>query len=86
MSGPDDKIWEKPDSRIQWALDILGDGGYESTPIIGYFWYPAMFGISMGLGNPIKNMLYRRPMITGLHISIASAVTGWFFGCWWRTR
>ena len=86
MSATDEKIWEKPDQRIQWALDILDDGGYEQTPIVSYFWYPVLFGSSMGLGNPIRNMLYRRPMNTALHLTIAGAATGWFFGCWWRNR
>jgi hypothetical protein len=62
------------------------DGGYERTPIYSYFWYPAIFGAAGLGGNVFKNVLYRRPLNTGLHVTVFGGVTGWLFGCWLRNR
>ena len=86
MSASDEKIWEKPDPRIKWALDILDDGKYERTPIIGYFWYPTIFAGAMALNMPVYNAIARRPMHTGLHITGALTAGGWLLGCWLRNH
>ena len=81
-----EKIWEKPDTRIKWALDILDDGEYERTPIIGYFWYPTISAIGFGFGNPGRNIMTKKPLHTGLHLTAALTVGGWLLGCWFRNR
>ena len=86
MSASEENIWEKPDPRIKWALDILDDHGYERTTIAGYYWYPALFGGGLGAGFPFKNLLLKRPMHTGIHITAGLAVGGWLFGCWFRNH
>ena len=83
----EEKIWEKPDPRIKWALDLLdGNEGYEQGGIINYFFYPSLFGGVMGLSNVFRNIALRRPTHTAVHISVFMAVGGWLAGVAFRNR
>ena len=82
MSSSEGKIWENPDPRVKWALDILDEGEYERTPI----WYPALFSVCLGSGNLLKNWIMRRPKHTAIHLTILGAALGWVGGVAWRNR
>jgi len=86
MTSSEEKIWEKPDPRIKWAFDILDDGQYERTPIIGQFWYPALAATLIGAGNLVRNAAHRRPYHTAMHMTVFGAVGGWLLGVWFRNR
>jgi len=75
-----EKIWEKPDPRIQWALDILEPKGYEPVTIPTHFWYPTIFA-AMGYTSAIfRNVIARRPITASYHVAIGAAVLGWLGG------
>ena len=84
--GQQEKIWENPDPRIKWALDLLGDDGYERTPVGSYIWYPSIFAATIGAGHPLKNWTLRRPMWSGLHITLPLIAAGWCLGVLFRER
>jgi hypothetical protein len=86
MSSSEEKIWENPDPRVKWALDILDDGAYERTPIFGYFWYPGLFAALGGGGNLMRNWMVKRPQHAAVHITVFGATLGWLGGVWWRNR
>ena len=86
MSASEEKIWENPDPRVKWALDILDDQGSEETPIISYFWAPLLGLASGGGGNLMRNWVLRRPQHTAIHLTITGAAIGWLAGVWWRNR
>jgi len=86
MSASEEKIWEKPDPRVKWALDILDDGEYERTPLHGFFWYPALGLFTGAGGNLMTNWVYRRPAHTAIHLTIFGAAIGWLAGVAFRNR
>ena len=79
-----EKIWENPDPRIKWALDILEPKGYEPTSILSYFFYPALMAGGFGFGPMLKNVIGRRPYHTSLHVTLAFAAAGWLTGVQFR--
>ena len=81
-----EKIWENPDPRIKWALDILDDGPYERTGITQYFWYPGLGGFLGGAANICQNYIGKRPAHLSMHVTIFGAVAGWVAGVWLRDR
>merc|ERR1712062_593149 len=83
---PEKRVWEEPDPRIQWALDILEPPGeYAQLPerIGARFFFP-FFGMSLGqfgvfLNNisrklPVRSNLVGYVVASGLGITIGEYV------------
>ena len=79
----EDKIWEKPDPRIKWALDILDPKGNEEN-FINYFWYPGLFASAFGVSYPLSNLMGKRPWFASLHLTAAMTAFGWVAGVYTR--
>jgi len=59
---PEKRIWENPDPRIQWALDILEPQGKYGQPperIFNRFCYP-FGGAALGAGIVALNNIFRK--------------------------
>merc|ERR1711974_581236 len=74
----DRNVWDEPDPRVKWALDILDDQGFETIPYSKRFSFPAMFGaIGVGLGAAL-NLAANKPLRASMPRTIffAGAFTG----------
>ena len=72
----DRKVWEEPDPRIKWALDLFDDQGYESQPYSNLWFHGQLGALVCGGLNPMLNVFQRRPYYAGLPITIGAAVFG----------
>ena len=79
-----EKIWEKPDPRIKWALDILEPKGYEPTNMINYFFWPGLVSAGTGLSPMFVNLMLKRPLFASIHYTIAGLAAGWCGGVYFR--
>ena len=75
-----EKIWENPDPRIKWALDILDFEGTEPTTMLDYYFWPAVLGAGGVVAGFGHNLYFRRPMISALPYSLTMACLSWFAG------
>jgi hypothetical protein len=67
-----DKIWENPDPGVKWALDLLKpDPDYEEISILERYKLPMITTVTAGVARITQLALQRRPIITGLHFSVA---------------
>ena len=84
---PEKQIWNDPDPRIQWALDILEPpGGNMPESIIHRFSYP-FIGFWSGVGAvAFSNMKRRIPMTSNLFGFAALATLGTLTGEYIRAR
>ena len=75
VTPPDERIWENPDPRIQWALDILEPPGGEIKSLVSRVMLPAS-GVFLGFIGvmtfnfqrkiPVKSNLAAYVLLTGL--------------------
>ena len=76
----DRPVWEDPDPRVKWALDLFDNQGYETTPYTTKFFYPAVFGAVAGSMGPLNNLLTRRPVTAGMPMTVGLFAVGAFIG------
>merc|ERR1712214_78269 len=65
VTPPDERIWENPDPRIQWALDILEPPGKYGQPperIFNRFAYPVGGGALGAMVIAMNNMFRKIPV------------------------
>ena len=86
MSSSEEKIWDKPDPKIKWALNILDGDGYEKASIVDFFWYPMLGATGGSLSSLAGNWRTNRPLYTAIHITAFAGVAGWLTGVWFRNR
>jgi hypothetical protein len=85
MSGQ--SIFEsEADPRIKWALDLMSEDGIESTSVIGHFAYPAVSTGLMYFARSARNYQLRRPLSTGLPLTVALLAASWFAGSFFITQ
>jgi hypothetical protein len=85
MSGQ--SIFEsEADPRIKWALDLMSEDGIESTSVIGHFAYPAVSTGLMYFARSARNYQLRRPLSTGLPLTVALLAASWFAGSFYITH
>ena len=85
MSGQ--SIFEsEADPRIKWALDLMSEDGIESTSVIGHFAYPAVSTGLMYFARSARNYQLRRPLSTGLPLTVALLAASWFAGSFYITQ
>ena len=63
---PEDRLWENPDPKIKWALDILDDEGFSQESIMQRGVYPLAGAGGGFLASVMQNRLYRRPLFANL--------------------
>ncbi len=68
--------WKEIDPRVQWCFDIMDWEGQEPVSWIGYH-APVAFGTAGGAASFImRNWTLRRPLSSGIHMTLAGAVAG----------
>merc|ERR1712029_1311887 len=61
VTPPDERIWENPDPRIQWALDILEPPGGEIKSLVS-----GVMTFNFQRKIPVKSNLAAYVLLTGL--------------------
>ena len=82
---PEERVWEAPDERIKWALELLEPKVPLKETLSDRYFAPA-FGSSMMFGLAVfHNYTMRQPIFkSNILILAGSAVTGYFVGESWR--
>jgi len=79
----DRNLWDEPDPRVKWALDLLDNQGYETVPMMKRFTLPTALGaVGAGVGL-MMNLSANKPMRAGLPRTFALFATG-FGVAWWH--
>merc|ERR1711994_558875 len=78
----DRPLWEDPDPRVKWALDLFDNQGYEVTPYRNKFFIPTILGSIFASPYIMMNYRYVRPLYTGAPIPAALFAIG--FGMGWK--
>jgi len=79
----DRNIWDEPDPRVKWALDILDDQGFETYTLTSRFTFPVingLIGTAVGCGiNVMNNKPIRASMPRTIALTGAFAAAAWAF-------
>merc|ERR1719402_2183240 len=80
----DRELWDDPDPRVKWALDLFDNQGYETAPYRNQFFVPSVIGSSFAAANLLQNRKYFRPMYAGLPTTLGLFALGAGFGVWFN--
>merc|ERR1712142_1254204 len=80
----DRPVWEDPDPRVQWALDLFDNQGYETTPYRNIFFLPSMLGCAAASAQIFNNVRYFRPLTAGMPITAGLFAAGVGVGVWFN--
>jgi hypothetical protein len=76
--------WNSPDPRVKWALDAFDNEGIEPNSMFGYYAPIATWTLLAASVHPFTNFLRKRPLYTGLPITILATGLGLFSGLKFR--
>lgn len=82
----DRAVWEEPDPRVKWALDLFDDQGYETLMWHRQYIAPASaggFGLISSIGY---NMSVNLPVRARIPIHAASFAFGWGVASFFMSR
>lgn len=80
----DRPVWENPDPRVRWALDLFDDKGFEPRGYLSQFFWPALGGITWGMAPLAANLISRRPYYAGAVWMVGLGVMGTGIGYYTR--
>jgi len=68
----DRNLWDEPDPRIKWALDLFDDQGFEDVHVMKKWYGPSIMGGIFVGGSILRNVLYSRPVRAAMPVHLAS--------------
>ena len=80
MSGSKSVFDEEADPRINWALELLGNDGMETTSILGHYAYPTITALGTFAAQMGRKLRDRRPKYVGWPVTFAAVTGAWFAG------
>ena len=80
VTPPEERVWENPDPRIQWALDILEPPGGEIKSLVSRVLLPIGGAFTGFLGVLTVNYMRKQPVRSNLVSYVGLTCLGFFGG------